>query len=138
MTYNTKNLIVSFKNQHLNLDQIQAIKTDLTEAVTLIHGPPGNGKSTTIFLILNIIKQHPDIKILICSPSNCTVDLLTEALDEKCVDVLRLFFRKYDYVDVSTKRFSLVNKAYEKDLFLKNNFDNYIKNKLNEETKFFQ
>ncbi|XP_065191168.1 DNA-binding protein SMUBP-2-like [Sycon ciliatum] len=47
--------------------------------VTIIHGPPGTGKTTTV---VEVIRQYVKLgmKILVCAPSNVAVDNLVEKL----------------------------------------------------------
>jgi len=49
--------------------------------VSLIHGPPGTGKTTTVveFILQAAINQKA--KILACAPSNIAVDNILEKLD---------------------------------------------------------
>jgi hypothetical protein len=75
---------------HLNESQNKAIQNVLqSEDVAIIHGPPGTGKTTTlveaIFQTLKTEKQ-----LLVCSPSNAAVDLLTEKLAARGVEVVRV------------------------------------------------
>jgi superfamily I DNA and/or RNA helicase len=75
---------------HLNESQNIAIQNVLqSQDLAIIHGPPGTGKTTTlveaIFQTLKTEKQ-----VLVCSPSNAAVDLLTEKLAAKGVEVVRV------------------------------------------------
>jgi predicted DNA helicase len=55
----------------------------------LVHGPPGTGKTTTfIQAIRHTLLEEK--QVLVCSPSNIAVDLLTERLVRQGVTVLRL------------------------------------------------
>lgn len=57
--------------------------------IAIIHGPPGTGKTTT--LIECIIKTiESEKQVLVCAPSNTAVDLLTEQLARRGVNVLRM------------------------------------------------
>jgi superfamily I DNA and/or RNA helicase len=74
----------------LNPSQNEAVaKVLAAEDVAIIHGPPGTGKTTTlveaIFQTLHTQKQ-----VLVCAPSNTAVDLLTERLAQRGLDVLRI------------------------------------------------
>ena len=52
-----------------------------SQDVSLIHGPPGTGKTTTVVeLILQAVKLQ-NAKILACAPSNIAVDNIIERLD---------------------------------------------------------
>jgi len=57
--------------------------------IAVIHGPPGTGKTTTLVaLVAELLKTEK--QILVCSPSNIAIDLLTEKISEKNIQVLRL------------------------------------------------
>lgn len=74
----------------LNESQKQAVKNStFDKEITLLHGPPGTGKTTTI---VEIIKQSlkEKKKILVTAPSNMAVDWLSEKLINEKVNVLRL------------------------------------------------
>ncbi|MFN3402527.1 MAG: AAA domain-containing protein [Cytophagaceae bacterium] len=59
------------------------------EDVAVIHGPPGTGKTTTLIeAIMQTLNEEE--QVLVCAPSNTAVDLLTERLAEKMVNVVRL------------------------------------------------
>ena len=59
------------------------------EDVALVHGPPGTGKTTTFIQAIRHTLQT-EKQVLVCSPSNIAVDLLTERLVRQGVTVLRL------------------------------------------------
>lgn len=71
---------LTFTNDSLNDSQKEAIKFALASPdVALIHGPPGTGKTSTIVeLILQFLKQ--DKRVLVCGPSNISVDNIVERL----------------------------------------------------------
>lgn len=89
-----------FYNQQLNESQRRAVTKSLnhvTHPVSLIHGPPGTGKTETLVEIIRQlahplpmrIKGHkvaslPIQRILVCGPSNLSVDNLTIRLS-KCL-----------------------------------------------------
>jgi superfamily I DNA and/or RNA helicase len=57
--------------------------------VAIIHGPPGTGKTTTLVqAILETIRRER--RVLVSAPSNTAVDLLTEKLAERGVNVIRI------------------------------------------------
>lgn len=81
-------LPVSFPT--LNEDQNKALqKAIAAKDIALIHGPPGTGKTTTL---VQAIKYTVDIEkqVLVCTPSNASVDLLVDKLAEQGLDVLRI------------------------------------------------
>jgi superfamily I DNA and/or RNA helicase len=74
----------------LNSSQSEAVSKVLSaEAVAIIHGPPGTGKTNT--LVEAIVQTlHSEKQVLVCAPSNTAVDLLAERLARRGVDVLRI------------------------------------------------
>lgn len=61
----------------LNKNRLDASKVLLTSVVSIIHGPSGTGKSTVIVeLVTNMIAQYPDLKILVCTQSNCAEKII--------------------------------------------------------------
>ena len=74
----------------LNDSQLAAVRHVVTaQDVAIIHGPPGTGKTTTLVqAILETIRRER--RVLVCAPSNTAVDLLTEKLAERGVNVIRL------------------------------------------------
>ena len=74
----------------LNDSQLAAVRHVITaQDVAIIHGPPGTGKTTTLVqAILETIRRER--RVLVCAPSNTAVDLLTEKLVERGVNVIRI------------------------------------------------
>ena len=74
----------------LNESQLKALRHVITaQDVAIIHGPPGTGKTTTlVHAILETIRRER--RVLVCAPSNTAVDLLTEKLAERGVNVIRM------------------------------------------------
>lgn len=74
----------------LNDSQKRAIKFALASPeVALIHGPPGTGKTHTLIeLILQMLKRG--LRILVCGPSNISVDNIVERLAPHKVPIVRL------------------------------------------------
>ncbi|KAF2867655.1 DNA helicase-like protein [Massariosphaeria phaeospora] len=74
----------------LNDSQKEAIKFALTSReIALIHGPPGTGKTHTLIeLILQLLKQK--LRLLVCGPSNISVDNIVERLASQKVPMIRL------------------------------------------------
>lgn len=71
---------LDFVNGGLNNSQKEAMRFALaSQEVALIHGPPGTGKTSTIVeLVLQFLKQ--DQRVLVCGPSNISVDNIVERL----------------------------------------------------------
>lgn len=74
----------------LNDSQLVAVRHVISaQDVAIIHGPPGTGKTTTLVqVILETIRRER--RVLVCAPSNTAVDLLTEKLAERGVNVIRM------------------------------------------------
>lgn len=74
----------------LNESQMDAIRFALaSREIALIHGPPGTGKTHTLIeLILQMIKRG--LRILVCGPSNISVDNIVERLSPHKVPIVRL------------------------------------------------
>ncbi|MGZ4055494.1 MAG: AAA domain-containing protein [Bacteroidia bacterium] len=74
----------------LNQSQNAAVQKIISaKDIAIIHGPPGTGKTTTL---VQAIRQtlKTEKQVLVCSPSNTAVDLLTEKLHREGITVLRL------------------------------------------------
>ena len=85
-----KNIDVSFRNHSLNKSQQQAVKAILqNEQITILHGPPGTGKTTTLIEgILQMIQSGE--KVLVSAPSNTAVDNISKGLIQHGVKLLRV------------------------------------------------
>ena len=85
-----KNITVHFENQRLNESQQQAVKAILQhDQLTIVHGPPGTGKTTTLIeAIVQLIKN--DEKVLVSAPSNTAVDNIAKGLIQQGIRVLRV------------------------------------------------
>ena len=85
-----KNVSISFRNQRLNESQQQAVKAILqNEQITIVHGPPGTGKTTTLIeAIIQLIRNGE--KVLVSAPSNTAVDNIAKGLVQQNVKLLRV------------------------------------------------
>ncbi|KAF2748740.1 P-loop containing nucleoside triphosphate hydrolase protein [Sporormia fimetaria CBS 119925] len=81
---------LEWNDPSLNDSQKEAIKFALSSReVALIHGPPGTGKTHTLIeLILQLLKQN--LRLLVCGPSNISVDNIVERLAPHKVPMIRL------------------------------------------------
>jgi superfamily I DNA and/or RNA helicase len=80
---------LQFKNDRLNESQREAVEAVVAnEQITIIHGPPGTGKTTTLIeAILQLIRKGE--KILVSAPSNTAVDNISKGLIRNGVKLLR-------------------------------------------------
>ncbi len=79
-----------FRNQQLNESQQQAVAAiTQNEEISIVHGPPGTGKTTTLIeAILQLIKAGE--KVLVSAPSNTAVDNIAKGLIQQGVNLLRV------------------------------------------------
>lgn len=83
-------VLLSFSNQRLNKSQQDAVVAiTQNETITIVHGPPGTGKTTTLAeAIIQLIRGGE--KVLVSAPSNTAVDNISKSLIEKGVRLLRV------------------------------------------------
>ncbi|OQD75995.1 hypothetical protein PENDEC_c005G00367 [Penicillium decumbens] len=81
---------VEFFDPTLNDSQKDAIRFALaSKDISLIHGPPGTGKTHTLIeLIVQFVQRKK--RVLVCGPSNVSVDNIVERLAPKKVPVVRI------------------------------------------------
>ena len=81
---------VQFVDPTLNDSQKHAICFALaSKDLALIHGPPGTGKTHTLIeLILQLVQRKQ--RVLVCGPSNISVDNIVERLAPTKVPVVRI------------------------------------------------
>ncbi len=74
----------------LNSTQESAVNKVLcSRDVTIVHGPPGTGKTTTLVeAIYETLHREP--QVLVCAQSNTAVDWISEKLVDRGVNVLRI------------------------------------------------
>ncbi len=73
----------------LNESQQRAVHDIITSKhLSLIHGPPGTGKTTTLVAAVVELTKTED-SILFCAPSNSAADLVTIRLAERGINVVR-------------------------------------------------
>lgn len=87
---NTRKLKFEIKPPYLNSTQCEALNGCLSsEQISIIHGPPGTGKTTTLVSVIKSLLKS-EKRVLVCAPSNNAVDLLATQLDQTGVSTLRI------------------------------------------------
>lgn len=81
---------IDFIDPTLNDSQKEAIRFALaSKEIALIHGPPGTGKTHTLIeLILQMLRRN--LRVLVCGPSNISVDNIVERLAPHKVPIVRI------------------------------------------------
>lgn len=74
----------------LNSTQQEAVNRVLcAKEVSIVHGPPGTGKTTT--LVEAVYETlHRENQVMVCAQSNTAVDWISEKLTDRGVNVLRI------------------------------------------------
>lgn len=82
--------IISFVNKKLNKSQQEAVAACMQNVqLTIVHGPPGTGKTTTLTeAIVQLVKAGE--KVLVSAPSNTAVDNISKELIQNGVKLLRV------------------------------------------------
>lgn len=81
---------LSFSNQRLNESQQQAVRAiSQNDHVTIVHGPPGTGKTTTLIEAIAQLTKAGE-KVLVSAPSNTAVDNIAKGLIQQGVRLLRV------------------------------------------------
>ncbi|CAR21824.1 Helicase ATP-binding domain-containing protein [Lachancea thermotolerans] len=78
-TSQTQPLKVDFFNPDLNTSQKKAIEFSLQNRISIIHGPPGTGKTHTVVELVHQLYNKGQ-RVLVCGPSNIAVDTILERL----------------------------------------------------------
>ncbi|KAK3609924.1 hypothetical protein CHS0354_036694 [Potamilus streckersoni] len=120
--------VIARKLPRNNNNQKDAIEKALTSRFSLIHGPPGTGKSYTgiklVYLFNEINKMHErrdGIKrqIIFCGPSNKSVDLVArlskERLGSKCPKLVRIYGKTIENIDFPMHGRTLISKKSLRD-----------------------
>ncbi|SCV02357.1 LANO_0F17150g1_1 [Lachancea nothofagi CBS 11611] len=72
-------LNTKFFNESLNASQKKAIDFSLQNKMSIIHGPPGTGKTHTLVELIRQLYSQGQ-RVLVCGPSNISVDTILERL----------------------------------------------------------
>jgi len=73
---------IKFFDENLNKSQKFAINFALNSPISIIHGPPGTGKTYTLIELIRQLVLKGE-RILVCGPSNISVDTILERLNGK-------------------------------------------------------
>lgn len=86
-TFHKKNTVTS---PRLNESQNEAMQSILeAEDLTIVHGPPGTGKTTTLVeSTWELLKEEK--QVMVCAPSNAATDHLARSLSQKGLRVVRI------------------------------------------------
>lgn len=86
----SRNESITLNNPQLNQSQREAVEAIISnEKITIIHGPPGTGKTTTLVEAIWQLVTAGE-KILVSAPNNTAVDTIAKALVRKGVGLLRV------------------------------------------------
>ncbi|MBC7949575.1 MAG: AAA family ATPase [Chitinophagaceae bacterium] len=81
---------ISFLNRNLNESQQRVvIAVSSNPEVTLLHGPPGTGKTTTLIEAITQLTKSGE-KVLVTAPSNAAVDNIARGLLRQGIKLLRV------------------------------------------------
>lgn len=80
----------SLRFPYLNPNQQLAVNKVLkAKDISIVHGPPGTGKTTTLVeAIYETLRREP--QVLVCAQSNMAVDWISEKLVDRGINVLRI------------------------------------------------
>jgi len=83
--------VTHYENPRLNTIQNLAVNKMLkANELTILHGPPGTGKTTTLVQAIKALIAAGEERVLVTAPSNTAVDLLSEQLSGAGLNVLRV------------------------------------------------
>jgi len=109
---------INFHNKKLNQSQQQAVNVITeNEEITIIHGPPGTGKTTTLIeAIIQLIGKGE--KTLVSAPSNTAVDNICKGLLQQGVKLLRVgnASKADEMIFAHTPEGRLVNSKQQKEI----------------------
>jgi hypothetical protein len=83
----------------LNASQEQAVESTVTKRLSLIHGPPGTGKTKTCVAVV-VLQQELHGHLYACAPSNLAADTLAVGIKNADVTV-----RRYGHLDSITAEY---------------------------------
>lgn len=101
--------------KELNQSQISAIQKALENPFTLIQGPPGTGKTTTIAALVYKFLELKKGPVLVCGPSNISVEHATRSTALTGVNVVRVISRKLDDIATSVDNITASKMVFKLD-----------------------
>ena len=101
--------------KELNQSQISAIQRALEYPFTLIQGPPGTGKTTTIAALVYKFLELKKGPVLVCGPSNISVEHATRSTALTGVNVVRVISRKLDDIVTSVDSITASKMIFKLD-----------------------
>lgn len=113
-----KSTSLNFRNRNLNESQQQAVSAiTQNEQITIVHGPPGTGKTSTLIeAIVQLINKGE--KVLVSAPSNTAVDNIAKGLIQQGVKLLRVgnASKADETIFAHTPEGRLVNSKQQKEI----------------------
>ncbi len=114
----SKAVLLNFKNSYLNKSQQDAVAAiTQNDSITIVHGPPGTGKTTTLIEAIGQLIKAGE-KILVSAPSNTAVDNIAKGLLLQGINLLRIGnTSKVDQmIFAHTPEGKLVNSRQQKEI----------------------
>lgn len=109
----TDRYIPDLSQMSLNESQQEALRKSISaQYLSIIHGPPGTGKTTTLVQLVKLLLKY-EKRILVCAPSNNATDLLAQRISELNIEVVRV--GNVSRMSDETAHLSLANKAANSD-----------------------
>ncbi len=108
----------AFFNKNLNDSQQQAVSAVIdNQELTIVHGPPGTGKTTTLIEAIQQLVKRGE-KVLVTAPSNAAVDNICKGLLQKGIQLLRVgnASKTDEAIFMHTPEGRLSNSKVQKDI----------------------
>lgn len=106
---------------------VQALRAQFRPMPTIIHGPPGTGKTTTLIeIILQVFTQMPNSRILVAAHSNSAANLILSQLlehdfvHENIVRVLGVCYQEKNIIGVELHPYCVSVDTLKSELTEKN------------------
>ncbi|KAJ1961114.1 hypothetical protein IWQ62_003979 [Dispira parvispora] len=117
---NLDEISVDWFDLSLNASQRHAVQFALAaQHLALIHGPPGTGKTYTLVEIIRQLARVGEQRILVCGPSNISVDNLVERLAKYRLSLVRLGHPARILPAVVNHSLDMITKYSDQGLLLK-------------------